>query len=100
MILRPATPDDIPALARLGRESFVVKFGHLYDPADLEPFLEQAYSEPSIAQDIADPARIHCLAEDDGELAGFCKLALSAGGYGEYSAAERPIVLMQLYTDP
>jgi ribosomal protein S18 acetylase RimI-like enzyme len=99
MTLRPATIDDVPALATLGRESFVVKFGNLYGPADLEPFLEQAYSEKSVARDIADPERSHCLAEEDGKLVGFCKLGL-ASQYASYSDAERPIDLMQLYCDP
>ena len=99
MILRPATKNDVYALARLGRESFEVKFGHLYKPEDLEGFLEQVYSERSIAEDIANPDRQHCLAEESGRLVGYCKLGLKSS-YAEHSDAARPLDLMQLYTDP
>jgi ribosomal protein S18 acetylase RimI-like enzyme len=99
MILRPATEADVAALARLGRDSFVHKFGHLYNSEDLGSFLETAYSESSIARDIADPQREHCLAEAGGNLIGYCKLGLTSS-YAEHSDAAQPIDLMQLYTDP
>ena len=35
MILRPATLDDVRALAELGRSSFCATFEHLYKPEDL-----------------------------------------------------------------
>lgn len=101
LTLRPARPEDAPALARLGRESFVAAFGHLYRPEDLAAFLEQAYSEPAVADEIADPAIVHRLAQDagGGPLAGYCKLR-HPSGYADYSDAANPIALGQLYTDP
>jgi len=100
MILRPALSEDIPALAALGRDSFVAAFGHLYREEDLGAFLVQCYSPEAVAEEIADPAHRHCLAVDaDGSLAGFCKLKFPSG-YAEYSDAARPIALQQLYTDP
>lgn len=99
MILRPAAERDVPALSGLGRDSFCAAFGNLYDPADLSRFLASVYSQDAIAREIADPEFIHCLAEREGKLIGFCKLKMP-GWYGEYSSAANPISLGQLYVDP
>lgn len=97
--LRPASPGDIPALAALGRESFVAKFGQMYRPQDLAAFLEETHSETAVAAGLADPRRRYCLAEADGALAGYCKLAIPStlAGHGD---ASRAIEIKQLYTDP
>lgn len=99
MIYRPATPADIPALAQLGRESFIDKFGDLYTPADLAAFLDQVHSEDAVAADMADPERLYRLAEEDGALAGYCKLGLGCG-WPEYLRGTKAIELKQLYTAP
>jgi ribosomal protein S18 acetylase RimI-like enzyme len=101
MILRPAHIDDTPAIARLGRESFMVKFGHLYSAEDVETFLKQVYSEGSVAQEIRDPGVVHCLAFNgpEGPLTGFCKLR-AVSNFAHLSHGQSPIELGQLYTDP
>lgn len=99
MILRPATAEDAPPLARLGRESFIAKFGHLYSEEDLSSFLQQVYDPAVVASEIADEAHIHCLAEEEGRLIGFCKMVYPSC-YAEHSEARNPIALGQLYTDP
>ena len=101
MILRPATLEDAPALATLGRESFCAAFEHLYRPQDLEAFLTQAYSEDAVAKEIADDVHIHRLAEaDDGSrLLGYVKLRAPSSYVGSSDAAN-PIALGQLYTQP
>ena len=99
MVLRPATLADVPALARLGRDSFTAAFGHLYDPADLAAFLDTAHDETKVAREIAGADQLHCLADEDELLAGFAKLDL-ASPYAGYSEARRPIALSQLYTAP
>ncbi|RPF71868.1 GNAT family N-acetyltransferase [Aurantiacibacter spongiae] len=101
MILRPATPDDADALSRLGKESFCAAFEHLYRPADLRVFLQDVYARSVIADEIADPAITHRLAEDavgDG-LTGFVKVR-QPSWYAHHSDAARPMGLGQLYTDP
>jgi len=97
--LRPAIAADIPALSALGRDSFVAKFGDLYRPQDLAAFLDETHSPAAVAREIADPERRYCLAELDGALAGYCKLAFpsSLAGHGD---AARPIEIKQLYTAP
>lgn len=99
MILRPATPEDAPALATLGRESFRAAFAHLYRPEDLNAFLEEVYDQAAVAAEIADERYIHRLASDGTRLFGFVKMS-APSGYAEYSDAANPIALGQLYTDP
>jgi len=98
--LRPAAPADVPALAALGRDSFVAKFGHIYDPADLAPFLATTYGEAAIAAELANPDRLYHLAQDaHGALAGYCKLSLVCG-WPEHARGASVIELKQLYTAP
>ena len=99
MILRPATPDDAPALATLGRESFCAAFEQLYRPEDLQAFLTQVYSVEAVAEEIADDFCIHRLADDGQRLLGFVKLR-APSWYAEHSDAANPIALGQLYTQP
>lgn len=99
MILRRATPADAAALARLGADSFVAKFGHLYTPENLAGFLAGAHSEDKIAREIADPAMRVMLVHDDEALLGFCKLVMACG-WPEYARGAAAIELKQLYTAP
>lgn len=39
MVIRPATVADAEVVARLGAETFMETFGHLYTPQDLAAFL-------------------------------------------------------------
>lgn len=94
-------PGDAPALAALGRASFVASFAHLYRPQDLAVFLEETYSQRAVAGEIADPAIIHQLAADTpgGPLTGYCKLR-HPSWYAGHSDATNPIALGQLYCHP
>lgn len=97
MQLRPATLDDVPALARLGRESFADAFGHLYRPEDLAAFLAEVHDEAAVADEIAGSECRHALAvEDDGSLLGYCKLRHPSKLAGD-SQARDPLELGQLY---
>ena len=98
-ILRPASLSDAEQLANLGRESFCAAFAHLYRPEDLQTFLEQVYAPAVVAQEIADPAITHSLAENAGRLTGYCKMR-SPSWYAGHSDARSPIALGQLYTAP
>jgi ribosomal protein S18 acetylase RimI-like enzyme len=98
-VLRAATVADVSALSELGRDSFVAKFGNMYRSEDIAAFLEETHSQETVAAELADPARRYCLAEIDGALAGYCKLAISST-LAEHDAALRPIEIKQLYTAP
>lgn len=99
LILRPATEADILALSRVGIDSFVEKFGHMYSARDLATFLEEAHSPAALAAEMADPARLYRLAERDGALAGYCKLGLKCG-FPEHARGQKVLELKQLYTAP
>ncbi|MFN4020179.1 MAG: GNAT family N-acetyltransferase [Erythrobacter sp.] len=99
MIYRPATLADAPALAALGRETFITAFGHLYRPQDLAAFLEQVHSPATVAGEIADSECTHCLVEHAGQLVAYCKLR-RPGHYAALSAARNPLELGQLYALP
>jgi len=98
-LLRPATPADVPALAALGRDSFVAKFGDLYRPEDLAAFLQETHSEAAVAAELADPARLYRLAEQGGRLVGYCKLAIPSSLAG-HARGRNPFEIKQLYTAP
>ncbi len=97
LILRTVTPADIPALSRLGIDSFVATFGHMYSAKDLAYFLEEAHSAQALAGELANPARLYCLAEIDGALAGYCKLGLTCG-FPDHARGQNVLELKQLYT--
>jgi ribosomal protein S18 acetylase RimI-like enzyme len=98
-ILRSAALADVPALSRLGRESFVASFAHLYRPEDLATFLADTHSEAAVAAELQHPERLYCVAERDGELMAYCKLGL-AGSWPQYARGQHAIEIKQFYTAP
>lgn len=70
---RTATAADAAALAELGARTFTDTFGHLYQPNDLEIFL-QNHSPDHWDKELNDPAFEVCVAEQDGRLVGYIKL--------------------------
>jgi len=70
---RRATAADAEALADLGARTFTHTFGHLYEPDDLEIFL-QNHSPENWGKDLNDPAFEIRVAESGGQLVGYVKL--------------------------
>lgn len=70
---RIATEEDAEVLAELGARTFTHTFGHLYQPADLEIFL-QNHSPDNWVKELSDPAFEVRVAEQDGQLVGYAKL--------------------------
>jgi len=99
--LRPATPADAEALAKLAADSFVAAFGHLYQPEDLQAFLGEYRTPERYGADLADPARRIQLAEVDGEPAAYCLIVIGEQ-FDERPAPRpaRPVFLSQLYCAP
>lgn len=94
---RAAGPADVPALAVLGRETFIEAFGHLYRAEDLNAFLDATKSEAAMARAVADPAQPVRVAEDDGRLVGYCKLGLNPA-FADYPAPGKALIeLKELY---
>ena len=100
MILREATPADIPALSKLATDSFIAKFGHLYSAENLAMFLEENLSGQAITAELANPDRVYRLAEgDDGALLGYAKIGLNCG-FPDHTRGGRVMELKQLYAAP
>lgn len=70
---RPASCDDAAALADLGASTFTHTFGHLYQPGDLEIFL-QNHSPENWDKELNDDAFEVHVAESEGRLVGYAKL--------------------------
>ena len=64
-MIRRATPADAEALSALSRTCFTQTFGHLYDPADLEAFLDEAYAPDVLRAELEDPNRATWLLIED-----------------------------------
>ncbi|MBO9498849.1 MAG: GNAT family N-acetyltransferase [Novosphingobium sp.] len=99
--LRPATPDDAAAIAALGTDAFIEKFGHLYKPEDLKLFLDEYRTEAAYRTQLADPGTSIQLAEADGKLLGYC-LIIRGDSFDERPDPQpaRPVILSQLYCAP
>jgi diamine N-acetyltransferase len=70
---RIAGPADAGALAELGARTFTNTFGHLYQPDDLQLFL-QNHTPANWAKELTDPGFVVRVAERDAELVGYVKL--------------------------
>ena len=99
LTLRAPTPADVAELADLSRGTFLAKFGHLYRPQDLLPFLEDMHSPAAVTREMDSPDRCYCVAERDRRLVGYCKLGLACG-FPEHARGRRVMELKQLYTAP
>jgi GNAT superfamily N-acetyltransferase len=71
---RDARPEDAPAIGALFRQGFTDTFAHLYEPEDLAAFFA-GFGEAAWRAELADPDFAFRLAEEDGVLAGYAKLA-------------------------
>ena len=77
--IRPACPEDAPALAELGArtfvETFVEGFGIPYPERDMAAFIEDSFSERAMAANLADPAQGWWVGVDaTGAVAGFAQI--------------------------
>ena len=70
---RIAKVEDAATLAEFGARTFIHTFGHLYQPSDLEIFL-QNHSPENWEKDLTDPAFEVRVAEQDGRMVGYVKL--------------------------
>ncbi len=72
-MIRRATPADAEALSTLSRTCFTQTFGHLYDPADLAAFLDEAYAPDVLRAELEDPNRATWLLFEDEADEGFSR---------------------------
>ena len=72
-MIRRATPADAEALSTLARTCFTQTFGHLYVPADLETFLNEAYAPDVLRAELEDPNRATWFLFEDEADEGFSR---------------------------
>jgi hypothetical protein len=70
---RPGTPDDAPLMAKLGAQTFVETFGHLYRPENTAAFLLN-HEPDRWREELGDPAFSVRIAQEEGEPVGYAKL--------------------------
>lgn len=91
---RDAAPGDGKALAAMARASFTETFGHLYPPADLNAFLDEAFGPEGLPAQIGHPDFTIRLAVADAAIIGYAKIG-PVGFPGTWP--EAAIELYQLY---
>ena len=72
-MIRRASPTDAEALSTLARTCFTQTFGHLYGPADLAAFLDEAYAPDVLRAELEDPDRATWLLFEDEADEGFSR---------------------------
>ena len=71
LTIRPAKVSDADALSKIGAETFVETFGHLYPAADLAEYLVSAYDLEDTQASLEHPQKASWLVEDQGQVVGF-----------------------------
>ena len=72
---RDAAFADGPALAATGRRVFAETFGHAFDPADMALHLDRKFGPEGLPAELGDPALRIRLAEAEGDIIAYVKLA-------------------------
>lgn len=98
LTIRPAVPEDVAAIAAVGRASFVHAFEHLFTPGVLDRYLEATYSPAKIAESLADPENCYFVAETADGVVGFLKL--KADSAHPSVGGSHPWQVQKLYVDP
>ena len=75
LVYRTATAADAPALAAMGRRCFTETFGPAFPPGDMALHLERKFGEAALPAEFLDPALSIRIAEEDGAIAAYVKLA-------------------------
>jgi ribosomal protein S18 acetylase RimI-like enzyme len=73
---RDAAPADGPALAATGRRVFAETFGAAFDPADMALHLDRKFGPDGLPAELGDPSIRIRLAEAQGAIIAYVKLAL------------------------
>ncbi len=72
---RDAEIADGPALANMGRRCFVETFGPHFPPGDMAIHLERMFGPGGLPTEMRDPKLRILMAEENGEIAAYLKLA-------------------------
>jgi ribosomal protein S18 acetylase RimI-like enzyme len=95
--IRPGAPEDAVFLAQFAARVFRETFGADNTPENMARFIEQTYTEPRMADALADPRMSTIFADVDGEVAGFAQVR--AGHVPACVTTPAPIELERFYVD-
>src|SRR3546814_4144847 len=95
--IRRATIADAAALSRIGIDTFVDTFGHLYPPQDLQAFLDESHSPDAYARYLDDARFAAWLLENDGVAIGYALAGACGLPHPDVTAADGE--LKRLYLD-
>jgi ribosomal protein S18 acetylase RimI-like enzyme len=96
--VRLATSGDASQLADLAADVFRQTYGDVIPPEILQPYLREQFSPSAMAKDVAMHFHYYLVAYVEAQLAGFCKLAVTAAP--SIITAQRPLELVKLYIHP
>lgn len=98
LIIRFANSKDAETLARIAWKSFFDAFAdHPKNaPEDMKSYMDEAFSEAAIAEDLAVKDTVYFVAELAGKMVGYAKLKQNSRE--ECVSGERPIELCRLYS--
>lgn len=75
--IRKMTAEDLPALQRVGIETYKDTFDGTTSEADMDAYLEFAYNLPKLSAELANPNSFHYFLMDGAEIAGYLKLNIN-----------------------
>lgn len=75
--LRQTAPEDVPALREVAIRTQVDTFGEHNTPANMQAYLESAYSLENLRRELEEPQSKNYLAVDERRLAGFMRLRVT-----------------------
>ena len=93
--VRMAVPGDASRLAELARETFIAAFSDYNTPANMSAYVDTAFNEGQILEELSDSASTFLWAEQTGIPAGYAKL--HRGSHSEAIAGPRPVELERIY---
>lgn len=93
--IRKATGRDAKLLSQLAEKTFRDAFVDDTTPADMDHYVEEAFSPAVIAGEVADESSTFLIAEDGSGAIGYAKLR--DGEVDSSISGERPIELQRLY---
>jgi ribosomal protein S18 acetylase RimI-like enzyme len=74
VLIREATIADLPKLRALAVRVFTITFEKSNNPEDFKAFMDEAYSEEQMREELAEPRAVYLIAEDGEHFAGYARV--------------------------
>lgn len=74
LIFRQCTGEDLDALVKLSKETFIAAFEKDNDPDDFKAYIQKAFDPQKLASELSDQDTYFYFVEDEGTLVGYFKL--------------------------